>query len=114
MKKIIIILVTVAALSACADIGERKTESFYEQTSVVKGPAHVEHITAMVVRVGRYWYRDADATESGTVLIFDNGQIFKHSDKDKGVFACAVKEGDVLTYDRTIDGRITLTGFVVK
>ena len=114
MKKIIFILATVVALNACISYSPKDDATSKDRTSVSSGTARVEHITATVVRVGRYLYRDADATESGTVLIFDNGQIFKHPDTGGGAFACAVREGDMLTYNRTPDGKITLTGFVVK
>ena len=115
MKKIIFILVMVVALNACISPYPQKDDTtLKDRESVSIGTSRVEHVTATVIRVGRYLCRDADATESGTVLIFDNGQVFKRTDKGSGTFACAVKEGDTLTYDRTPDGKITLTGFVVK
>ena len=116
MKRIVTILIMVAALTACGNTTteENRTSSDNTSSAVKERPTHVEHITATVVRVGRYLYRDCDATESGTVLIFDNGQVFKRPDEGGGAFACAVKEGDTITYDRTPDGKITLTGFVVK
>ena len=72
-------------------------------------------VTAKVIRVGRYIQECISSVATGTVLIFDNGDIFQATDKFDCTtnFACAVKEGDTITYERTADGEIILKEFVI-
>ena len=114
MKKILILLVVMVAFTCCTN-GNEETKISSDNDKTEMKINKTEHITATVIRVGRYLEQSngGNPTESGTVLIFDNGNVFKRADVN-GAFACAVREGDVLSYDRTPDGKITLTGFVVK
>ena len=117
MKKSIILLMALSVIvSSCCSSGDNSCSSS-ETTQRVQTTAAsatgTETITAKVIRVGRYFEHMDYATETGTVLIFENGHVFKRKDATGGAFACAVKEGDVVTYERTPDGKITLKGFVV-
>jgi len=109
MKKILILLVVMVAFTCCTN-GNEETKISSDNDMKNK----TEHITATVIRVGRYLEQSTgNSPESGTVLIFDNGQIFKRADVN-GQFACAVREGDIVSYNRAPDGKITLTAFVVN
>jgi hypothetical protein len=61
-----------------------------------------------VMRIGRYTYDVGYSSVSGTVIIFENGDYLKSSDsfdKDsKSEFACALKEGDVVSYKKNKKG----------
>lgn len=58
-------------------------------------------ITSKVIRTGRYLINEGGyCDQSGTVLIFENGDIFKKTDLTETSFACATKEGDVVSYKK--------------
>lgn len=66
-----------------------------------------QNITSKVMRIGRYTQGGGDNTISGTVIIFENGDYLKSVDyyKDsKSKFACALKEGDVVSYKKDSKG----------
>lgn len=63
-----------------------------------------DEITSEVMRVGRYLGgMQCRSSYTGTCIIFQNGDVLKTSDY-KGSFACALKEGDVVSYRRTKEG----------
>lgn len=63
-----------------------------------------DEITSEVMRVGRYLGGFTHNTScTGTCIIFKNGDVWKRKDFDGG-FACALKEGDVVSYRRTKEG----------
>ena len=120
MKKSIMFLVMALSVivSSCDCPSEQSSRTNSEttskkvQTTEQTSTRGREVITAKVIRVGRYLTRNFEASESGTVLIFENGDVFKMKDTPGSSFACAVKEGDVVTYERSFDGKINLKAFV--
>ena len=64
--------------------------------------------TSKVMRIGRYTEGGGDNTISGTVVIFENGDYLKSVDcydkHYKSKFACALKEGDVVSYKKDSEG----------
>lgn len=117
MKKFIILLVALSAIVSSCVCPTQKAPR-YTKTEVVptaqKPSANAGIITARIIRVGRYTeqgIKGSGAPITGTVLIFENGQVFKELDY-KGSFACALQVGDKVTYKQTSDGKITLQSFV--
>lgn len=122
MKKSIVFLVMALLLivSSCNCPSRNDLRSSERTTEKVRvkettfSANKTEVITSKVIRVGRYLTRNFEASESGTVLIFENGDVFKMKDTPGSSFACAVKEGDVVTYEKLPDGKINLKAFVVQ
>lgn len=112
-KTAIAVCLAIMSMSLSSCCTQPTTEYYYQESSMQ--PITDTTITAKVTRVGRYLLKtDHNCNESGTVLIFENGDIFKNRDYNyiETSFACAVKEGDVVSYVKTTKGEIILKSFV--
>ena len=118
MKKFIITLVSLVILSSCTSPSGKSLRHSEENNLATEIPSlKNETVTTKVIRIGRYTQQGLKGggySETGTVLIFENGDIFKDKD-ERASFACALKEGDVVTYRRnSASGKIVLESFVVQ
>ena len=91
------LLVTLCSSCKESSVGEKFIS--WEKTGLKD-----DEITSEVMRVGRYLGgMQCRSSYTGTCIIFQNGDVLKTSDY-KGSFACALKEGDVVSYRRTKEG----------
>ena len=98
-KSILFILCCMMFMASCSKNEASQTET-KENTQNIK--------TSKVMRIGRYIHDVGYNNISGTVVIFENGDYLKCSDSvggdSKSEFACALKEGDVVSYKKNSKG----------
>ena len=108
-KTSIAVCLTIMSMSLSSCICVTEDSPCYGTTH----PKNDTTITSKVILTGRYLINKGGyCDQNGTVLIFENGDIFNKTDLIETSFACATKEGDVVSYTKKSNGEIILKSFV--